>query len=334
MDERDVIFARMRYQSGNLDYEDYYKRKPEKKEIDEYLRSLPGLCSPDAKWFNNMHHPFVDMGFKMIGEMAALDNEEIKSEAIQLDKKETTSFIKEIIEKMGGRAKIIKATPELFYDIKGRPLTKYNLKVDKSYKNIIVFSMPMDLDYINDAPKPKQMLATILQYMQGANISIYLSKFLNSLGYRSKAQFDGSYDLVLPLVADKAGLGQLGYLGILIDEFYGPRVRLGAILTDADLILDEVVKLDFREKVCQHCNLCVDRCIVKAIKKDTNQVVEHEKCHELWRKLGNDCAYCIKVCPFTQPIYQEYHDKLNNEDSIKEFIAEHIKRMNESKINK
>lgn len=328
MDERDVIFGRMKYQENNYDYEDYYQRRPEKKEIDDYLRTLPGLCSPDAKWFNHLLHPFVDIGFKMITEMGALDNEDINPNPAPLDKEEATSFIKEIIAKMGGRTKIIKASPELFYDIKGRPLALYNKEVDKSYKNIIIFSMPMDLDYINDAPKPKQMLATIIQYMQGADISIWISKLLNHLGYRSKAQFDGSYDLVLPLVADKAGLGQLGYLGILIDEFHGPRVRLGAVLTDLDLVLDEESKFNFRDDVCQYCNLCIDRCIVGAIKRDTNQVVEHEKCHEMWRKLGNDCGYCIKVCPFTQPIYQEYQDKLNSVEEVKTFINDHINRLN------
>jgi len=324
MDERDVIFGRANYKEGNYDYNDYYTMRPEKKEIDDYLRSLPKIGDKENKWYDPLMHPFIDIGFKMISEMEVIDNETASSDIDRVTLQELTDFIKEIISKMGGRAKIVKASTDLFYDYKGRPATKYGKEVDKSYKNIIVFSMPMDLEYINKSPLPQEMLSTIIQYMQGATISIWLSKYLNSLNQRSKAQFDGNYDVVLPLVAIRAGLGQIGKHGILIDEYYGPRIRLAAILTDADLIEDEVKVMPIQD-VCDECNMCIDSCLAQAIRKEpiNSQTIEHEKCYERWRIYGSDCAVCIKVCPFAQEIYQKYYGKLNSKENITKFIDEH-----------
>ena len=43
-DERDTMFARAHYTPGSQAYEDYYKRFPEKKDIDDSLRHRPDLC--------------------------------------------------------------------------------------------------------------------------------------------------------------------------------------------------------------------------------------------------------------------------------------------------
>lgn len=322
MDERDVIFCRMRYEEDSENYNEYYQRNVEKKEKDDYLRSLPNIGHEDNIWYDSLIHPFINSGFKMITEMVALDNEEVNDNKTKVDPKKTSIFIKEILFKMGARAKIIKCDDSFFYSHKGRPDDKYGDKIDKQYKNIIIFSMPMDLEYINCAPLPPEMLATIMQYMQGSYLALWLSKYINTLGYKSKANFDGNYDMVLPLVAQAAGLGSIGYNGLLIDEFYGPRVRLGAVLTDLDLEADEYKQFDFK-RVCEQCNLCEDKCLAQAINHQATPIVEHEKCYERWRIYGTDCAVCLKVCPFSQELYQKYRDKLSNDQMITMFIEEH-----------
>ena len=45
-DERDVMFARNSYKKGTPQYNDYYKRYPQKKAIDDELRAKPPLFSP------------------------------------------------------------------------------------------------------------------------------------------------------------------------------------------------------------------------------------------------------------------------------------------------
>ncbi|MEM3526697.1 MAG: hypothetical protein QXV37_04710, partial [Candidatus Jordarchaeaceae archaeon] len=63
--------------------------------------------------------------------------------------------------------------------------------------------------------------------------------------------------------AHYAGLGEIGLNGLLITPQYGPRVRLGALITNADLTPDD----PFEEKLCkgEECAICVKACPVGAI---------------------------------------------------------------------
>nr|MDO8081097.1 hypothetical protein [Candidatus Freyarchaeota archaeon] len=63
--------------------------------------------------------------------------------------------------------------------------------------------------------------------------------------------------------AQCAGLGEIGLNRLLITPEYGPRVRLGALITNADLTPDE----PFEEKLCKRekCAICVKACPVGAI---------------------------------------------------------------------
>lgn len=320
MDERDVIFTRMRYIEGSDIYTDYYDRVPSRKAHDDYLRSLPQIGEKRNVWYDQMAHTFIDTGFEMIVNMKDVDHPVLSPTRATYDQTKMTEFIKTSLAKMGARAKIVKSEDAFYYDIKGRPDNLYGQKVYKGYKNIIVFSMPMDLDYINEAPMPKEMLSTIFQYMQGTYIAIWMSKYINKLGYQAKANYDGNYDVVLPLVAQKAGLGQIGHNGLLIDEEYGPRVRLGAVLVDLDLDIDDVTDMNVLD-VCKLCNMCSTKCLAQAIHPANTPIVEHEKCYERWRIYGTDCAVCLKVCPFSQKSYEQFKGKLTDIDAIKRFLA-------------
>lgn len=48
VDERDIMFARMRLEPGTKDYEAYYAMRPENRAGDDKTRSLSGLLSPEA----------------------------------------------------------------------------------------------------------------------------------------------------------------------------------------------------------------------------------------------------------------------------------------------
>ncbi|HRR44831.1 MAG: hypothetical protein KBI09_09505 [Mesotoga sp.] len=51
-DERDAMFSRMAYKKGSPQYEEYYKRHPERQELDDRLRSSNGLCSPTSLFYD------------------------------------------------------------------------------------------------------------------------------------------------------------------------------------------------------------------------------------------------------------------------------------------
>ncbi|WXG41766.1 MAG: hypothetical protein WED07_13550 [Candidatus Freyarchaeum deiterrae] len=63
--------------------------------------------------------------------------------------------------------------------------------------------------------------------------------------------------------AQCAGLGEIGLNRLVITPEYGPRVRLGALITNADLTPDD----PFKEKMCKRekCAACVKACPVGAI---------------------------------------------------------------------
>jgi epoxyqueuosine reductase len=82
--------------------------------------------------------------------------------------------------------------------------------------------------------------------------------------YLNKKGFESKWTLSIPLKtsAVKCGLGCQGKNTLLITPEYGPRVRLIAVLTTAELDVDEPFKEDF----CRDCQKCVDACPTKALK--------------------------------------------------------------------
>ena len=63
-----------------------------------------------------------------------------------------------------------------------------------------------------------------------------------------------------------AGLGEIGYCGLVLTPAFGPRHSFGLIITDADIEGDPV----FNGKICDHetCKACADSCPSGAISKE------------------------------------------------------------------
>ena len=110
-------------------------------------------------------------------------------------------------------------------------------------------------------------------------------------------------------VARMAGLGWQGKSLLLVTPYYGPRVRLVTVLTDAPLDIDGPVK-----NRCGECTLCKDACPAEAIKgvkikinyKSREEALYFSRCVAKltgeFSQLSNIgvpiCGVCIKVCPF------------------------------------
>ena len=110
-------------------------------------------------------------------------------------------------------------------------------------------------------------------------------------------------------VATLSGLGWIGKSSLLITPDYGPRIRLGTLLTDMPL----ETATPTTQSMCEDCRACVDVCPVRAIRgnnwtQDTsrNELLDVSWCYDhLWsakpatgrRQL---CGLCLKVCPAGQ----------------------------------
>jgi len=104
--------------------------------------------------------------------------------------------------------------------------------------------------------------------------------------------------LSLKHAAQLAGLGRIGKNTLLINEKYGNRLWLGAILVSTKLDQDTVSN----HKVCSSsCTICLNACPQKALDGITiNQKLCREICFSSTEGGGwvIACNICRKVCPF------------------------------------
>jgi len=109
------------------------------------------------------------------------------------------------------------------------------------------------------------------------------------------------------MAATLGGLGWIGKNNSLIHPTFGPRLRLGTVLTDAPLVAAKPVT----ESQCQNCSLCVDACPALALSGadwqaggpgdllvDARACSEHMKHHYQHIGRGAVCGICLAVCPF------------------------------------
>lgn len=108
--------------------------------------------------------------------------------------------------------------------------------------------------------------------------------------------------------AVKAGLGTIGKNALFLSDKFGPRVRLGTIITDCDLSEGYPEKLC--EDQCNNCNLCVNKCPAMALSgksfsfsNPTEPIIDALACSKFMKEKfqhigrGAVCGICMKVCP-------------------------------------
>jgi len=104
-----------------------------------------------------------------------------------------------------------------------------------------------------------------------------------------------------------AGLGWIGKNGLFVSPEYGPRVRLGTLLTDMELPAEERQRA---ENGCGSCRQCVDRCPAMALTGKAweegiprSGIVDAKACSEYMNSKfkhigrGSVCGICMRVCP-------------------------------------
>ena len=107
--------------------------------------------------------------------------------------------------------------------------------------------------------------------------------------------------------AREAGLGNIGKSALFLSNKFGPRVRLGTILTDMPL---ECKPSAGAKDVCGECTICQKSCPAMAIRGNTytqgcsrESIFDAHACSEYmktaFQKIGRGavCGICMKVCP-------------------------------------
>jgi reductive dehalogenase len=308
IDERDIIFSRANYQKGSKCYEDYYLRNPEKQELDDSLRSRPDLCEEGTMTYNEINSKMANCAFEFLSDIDHLCEKNVVNEKIKVDSKTITKRLKGLAKQYGVSVVGVTKLKEYHqYTHRGRKESSYGDEVNLNHKYAIVFGCEMDKEMINRSPMVSEVIETTKCYVDVSIVGMILSYFIRSLGYDARNHMNANY-LVMPvLLAQDAGLGEIGRNTILTNKDYGSRLRLGVVTTDLELELDEPADFGL-EDFCNMCKKCSFNCPSHSLSNETktssdgtyNWGIDVNSCYTKWRYLGTDCGMCISACPFSQ----------------------------------
>lgn len=332
-DERDIMFARMEYCEGTDEYKDYYERNPELKDEDDSIRQMAPLLGEGTATYNPIIGPVAEAGFGFLHDIKHLVNNNPKENKVEVDPEDITRKIKNITSFMGANlVGICKMEPRHYYSHRGRKGV-YGEPVTKLHKYGIVFAVEMDRDMINRAPQMEEILTVVKGYVDNAVIGMWLSNYIGELGYEARNHMDGNFLIIAPLVAEDAGLGEIGRNGLLITKKFGQRVRLGVVTTDLPLIPDSKEEFGVKE-LCEICEKCAVSCPGKAIPKGnmveidgvTRWKIIQEECYKVWRRVGTDCGVCMSTCPISQELPEYMIENMKASEKTRIEILEYYKQ--------
>ncbi|MDZ7633399.1 MAG: reductive dehalogenase domain-containing protein [Bacteroidales bacterium] len=307
IDEHDIVFSRMRLKPGTQDWDEYYSTHPEQSKTDTDLRQLPGLLSEKGAHFHVLNFPAADTNFLLIENLHPANKETSLDTSTDITSEDLTQYIKGWTKHLGVHSVGIAQLQDYhLYTLRGRGINK-GKPVLRRHKYAVAFTVEMDHDNVMTAPLSPVILESSQQYLKSATIALQLSGFLNKLGYQSRAHIDGDYELICPLVARDAGLGEIGRMGLLMTPLLGPRVRIAVVTTNAPLLTDKYRPDPNLIEFCRICKKCAHCCPGDAIPEGDMQEIDgaerwridSDKCYRFWCISGTDCGRCMAVCPFS-----------------------------------
>ncbi|NVM52911.1 MAG: hypothetical protein HWN66_04350 [Candidatus Helarchaeota archaeon] len=199
------------------------------------------------------------------------------------------------------------------YFIFEEEMTGYRVK-NNVLDNAIVLGMEMKKEAIDQAPEPPAGNEAMRIYAELGFATIKLAAYLRERGYQAQAFHPFGGPVLYPPMAQKAGLGEIGYSGVLISKEFGPRQRLSMIATDADpLPPTKNTQFGIRE-YCETCGKCIKNCPTQAILPGNQKLkspdgkylqnIDGDKCFPQFFKT-HGCSICLKVCPFSELGYEK-----------------------------
>ena len=221
--------------------------------------------------------------------------------------KDRTSKIRSVVEAEG-------ACCVGFADVSG-----LGLSMTREYPFCICFAIRHDDAVVNQLPSDElwQQMSSSLTEKAG-HIYQVVQRLLESWGYHHSRIIsttrvdelpDPGEELPQKTLATLSGLGWIGRSTLLVTPAFGPRVRLGTLLTDMPLQVNTPVV----QSQCEDCTACVDACPVDAIKGNPwsqttprSELLDVSRCYDyLWSAkatLGRRqiCGVCLKICPVGQ----------------------------------
>ncbi|MGB3092178.1 MAG: hypothetical protein WBC42_03075, partial [Candidatus Zixiibacteriota bacterium] len=145
VDERDVIFARAKYEPGTERYDAYYRMRPENKEIDDKIRSLSELLSPAGLYHDPVRSEYVASQFRLEEQLVTLVDGPVSSDKHQVDPGEASATLKKMALHLGAaEVGIARLNPYWVYSHVGRGPEPWGAEIKNDHPYVIAFSVEMD----------------------------------------------------------------------------------------------------------------------------------------------------------------------------------------------
>jgi len=309
IDERDTMFSRRELVPGTENFVDYYHRHPEKKALDDRFRNNKGLLRKGTTQYNPFYFASADASFETIAALRSFVEGTVAKEKIPVVADNISRYIKNWSKKLGAiDCGITELQDYHIYSTGGRG-ERYGKRFSKRHRYAIAFTVEMSHEMIQTAPAGTMVMESGQQYLESGRIALQVAQFIRNLGYEARAHIDGNYEVICPLVARDAGLGEIGRMGLLMTPKQGPRVRIAVVTTNLPLITDKPLHDYSFIDACAQCKKCAAICPSGAISFNNREMINgslrwqinQESCFTFWTIVGTDCGRCISVCPYSHP---------------------------------
>jgi ferredoxin len=309
IDERTTMFSRNEITHFPQRSDSYYKHYPEHKTRDEKWHTKPGLLGDNSSMYKAKEFAAAGASFSVIEKLRHLVSPDPAEKQYIGCQKEFTVFVKNWAKKLGAvDIGICELKPNHFYSHRGRG-DAYGEEVKMTHRFGIAITVEMNQEYLASGPAAPTVMESAQQYLNSGTIALQITNFIANLGYSARAHIDGNYEVVCPLVARDAGLGEIGRMGLLMTPKLGPRVRVAVITTNLPLEIDSRKYDATVHDFCSICKKCANVCPSQAIPYGPREMINdtlrwqinQEKCFSLWCTVGTDCGRCMSVCPYAHP---------------------------------
>lgn len=160
-----------------------------------------------------------------------------------------------------------------------------------------------------EVPSKRSAIECLRVYYTLGETVIALANYLRSIGYDCSIEHPiGDSDLLHIPIGLKAGFGELGRHGSIINPELGPMFRMGSVATSIEFETDVPIDAGIA-KFCDKCRACRIYCPVNAIPDERSAeagkdhlgydryMVDTARCFPYFAK-NNYCSICLPVCVY------------------------------------